>query len=29
VHITGLTGNWLRVKLNNGTVGFIPDQAVE
>jgi TIR domain/Bacterial SH3 domain len=29
VHITGLTGNWLRVQLNGGTVGFIPDQAVE
>jgi uncharacterized protein YgiM (DUF1202 family) len=29
VHITGLTGNWLRVQLNNGATGFIPDQAVE
>jgi hypothetical protein len=29
VHITGLTGNWLRVKLYNGTTGFIPDQAVK
>jgi len=29
VHITGLTGNWLRVRLYDGTVGFIPDQAVE
>jgi hypothetical protein len=29
VHITGLTGNWLRVQLNDGTVGFIPDLAVE
>lgn len=29
VHITGLTGNWLRVQLPNGTVGFIPDLAVE
>jgi hypothetical protein len=29
VHITGLAGNWLRVRLYDGTVGFIPDQAVE
>ena len=29
VHITGLTGNWLRIRLPNGTVGFIPDEAVE
>ena len=29
VHITGLTGNWLRIELSNGTVGFIPDEAVE
>jgi hypothetical protein len=29
IHITGLTGNWLRVKLDDGTTGFIPDQAVE
>ena len=29
VRITGLTGNWLRVRLPNGTVGFIPDEAVE
>jgi hypothetical protein len=29
VHITGLTGNWLRIELYNGKEGFIPDQAVE
>jgi TIR domain len=29
IRITGLTGNWLRVRLNNGTVGFIPQEAVE
>jgi hypothetical protein len=29
VHITGLTGNWLRVMLYSRTVGFIPDAAVE
>jgi hypothetical protein len=29
VHITGITGDWLRVEMNNGTVGFIPDAALE
>ncbi len=29
VHITGLTGNWLRIDLYKGGVGFIPDEAVE
>jgi hypothetical protein len=29
VHITGLTGNWLRIELYNGKEGFIPDRAVE
>ncbi len=29
VHITGLTGNWLRIELYNGANGFIPDAAVE
>jgi hypothetical protein len=29
VHITGLTGNWLRIQLYNRADGFIPDEAVE
>jgi hypothetical protein len=29
VHITGITGDWLRVETSNGTVGFIPDAALE
>jgi hypothetical protein len=29
VHVTGLTGDWLRVQTSQGIVGFIPDRAVE
>jgi len=29
VHVTGITGNFLQVKLRNGTVGFIPVAAAE
>jgi tetratricopeptide (TPR) repeat protein len=29
VHVTGLQGNWLRIKMRNGTVGFIPISAAE
>jgi tetratricopeptide (TPR) repeat protein len=29
VHVTGITGNYLQVKLRNGTVGFIPVSAAE
>lgn len=29
VHVTGITGNWLQVKLRNGTVGFVPTSAAE
>jgi tetratricopeptide (TPR) repeat protein len=29
VNVTGITGNWLRIKLRNGTVGFIPVTAAE
>jgi tetratricopeptide (TPR) repeat protein len=29
VHVTGITGNFLQIKLKNGTVGFIPVSAAE
>ncbi|HYL58728.1 MAG TPA: tetratricopeptide repeat protein [Candidatus Acidoferrales bacterium] len=29
VHVTGITGNYLQVKLKNGSVGFIPVAAAE
>lgn len=29
VHVTGITGNFLQIKLKNGTVGFIPVAAAE
>jgi len=29
VHVIGITGNWLQVKLHSGTVGFIPTSAAE
>jgi tetratricopeptide (TPR) repeat protein len=29
VHVTGLSGNWLRIRMRNGTVGFIPASAAE
>lgn len=29
VHVTGITGKYLRIKLRNGTVGFIPVRAAE
>jgi tetratricopeptide (TPR) repeat protein len=29
VHVTGIQGNWLRIKMRNGTVGFIPITAAE
>jgi hypothetical protein len=29
VHVTGIAGNWLRIKMKNGTVGFIPVTAAE
>ncbi len=29
VHVTGITGNYLQIKLRNGTVGFIPVAAAE
>ena len=29
VHVTGIAGDWLQVKLKNGTVGFIPVTAAE
>ena len=29
VHVTGITGNFLQVKLRNGAVGFIPVTAAE
>jgi tetratricopeptide (TPR) repeat protein len=29
VHVTGITGNFLQIRLKNGTVGFIPVAAAE
>lgn len=29
VHVTGLGGEWLRIQLRNGTIGFIPVTAAE
>ncbi|MGH7781609.1 MAG: tetratricopeptide repeat protein [Candidatus Binataceae bacterium] len=29
VHVTGITGNFLQIKLRNGTVGFVPVTAAE
>lgn len=29
VHVTGIAGDWLRIQLRNGTVGFIPVSAAE
>ena len=29
VHVTGITGNFLQIKLKNGSVGFIPVAAAE
>ncbi len=29
VHVTGITGQWFRIQLRNGTVGFIPLAAAE
>jgi tetratricopeptide (TPR) repeat protein len=29
VHVTGITGDYLQIKLKNGTVGFIPVSAAE
>lgn len=29
VHVTGLGGQWLRIQLRNGTIGFIPAAAAE
>ena len=29
VHVIGMSGDWLQIKLRNGTVGFIPTNAAE
>ena len=29
VHVTGIAGDYLQIKLKNGTVGFIPVAAAE
>jgi tetratricopeptide (TPR) repeat protein len=29
VHVTGIGGQWLRIQLRNGTIGFIPATAAE
>jgi len=27
--VTGIAGNWLRIRMKNGTVGFVPVTAAE
>lgn len=29
VHVTGISANWIRIKLSDGTIGFIPATAAE
>jgi tetratricopeptide (TPR) repeat protein len=29
IHVTGISGDWLQVRLRNGTVGFVPMSAAE
>jgi tetratricopeptide (TPR) repeat protein len=29
VHVIGIEGNWLQIKMRNGTIGFIPISAAE
>jgi tetratricopeptide (TPR) repeat protein len=29
VHVIGITGDWLQIRMRNGTVGFIPTSAAE
>jgi len=29
IHAIGITGNWLQIKMRNGTIGFIPIAAAE
>jgi tetratricopeptide (TPR) repeat protein len=29
VHVTGIAGDYLQIKLKNGTIGFIPESAAE
>jgi Bacterial SH3 domain len=29
VHVTGITGDWLQLKLHNGKTGYIPAKAAE
>ncbi len=29
IHVIGITGSWLQVRLRNGTAGFIPASAAE
>ncbi|HYA36429.1 MAG TPA: tetratricopeptide repeat protein, partial [Candidatus Binataceae bacterium] len=29
VHVVGITGDWLEIKLRNGTTGFIPTSAAQ
>lgn len=29
VHVVGIAGEWIEIKLKNGTVGFIPSKAAE
>jgi Flp pilus assembly protein TadD len=29
VHVTGISGNWFRIRMRNGTLGFIPVSAAE
>jgi hypothetical protein len=29
VHVTGIAGDWFRIQMRNGTVGYIPVTAAE
>jgi hypothetical protein len=29
VHVTGITGNWFRIQMRSGTIGYIPVSAAE
>ncbi|MGH8014296.1 MAG: tetratricopeptide repeat protein [Candidatus Binataceae bacterium] len=29
IHVTGISGNWFRIRMRNGTVGFVPINVAE
>ncbi|MGH7916329.1 MAG: tetratricopeptide repeat protein [Candidatus Binataceae bacterium] len=29
IHVTGISGNWFRIRMRNGTVGFVPVSVAE